>query len=189
MIHLQNEYSFDRHYHYDEKTDTSTFNDTCLRVYKNNRYYQTKKTVKDLPECYCVVHRCCGHYDVIRTDNIKDLKYHWVKENHFMKDSILRISFTGEIIEKPMMVKNMEGKIVESMFKDYENMDSMVFGNDIFKLLGYVKKYSNYDLTTIRNQFVEQCEWLEKNEPSFAPETDDFGKWFDNKINEAILWH
>lgn len=187
MTKYANEYSYERIYSFDEKTKTSSYVNSKLKSLKNNRYYQTKMNVDDLPENYCDVQRYGAHHNVIRTDNIKDLKYHWVKENHFMKDSLLRVSFTGEIKEKPIYI-NINGKPIESIFKDYENMDSMVFGNSIFKFLGYVKKYSNYDISEIRNQFVKQCEWLKENEPSFAPDTDDFGKWFDDTINKATLW-
>ena len=50
--------------------------------------------------------------------------------------------------------------------------------------LAYVKKYSGYDISDIRDEFIKQCNWLLENEPDFAPDTEDFGNWFDNKINE-----
>ena len=50
--------------------------------------------------------------------------------------------------------------------------------------LAYVKKYSEYDISAVRDEFIKQCNWLAENEPDCAPDTDDFGNWFDNKVKE-----
>ena len=59
-----------------------------------------------------------------------------------------------------------------------------VYSYEIFKYLAYVKKYGGYDISDIREEFIKQCNWLVENEPEFAPDTKNFGNWFDNKINE-----
>ena len=59
-----------------------------------------------------------------------------------------------------------------------------MYANEIFKYLAYVKKYSEYDISAVRDEFIKQCEWLAENEPDCAPVTDDFGNWFDNKVKE-----
>lgn len=181
-------YSFKRTYSFDDKTKTVSHVNSPLHVYKNNRYYNTKKKVEDLPEHYCVVHRGYGNYDVIPTVGVKDLNYKWVKENHFMKDSVLQVSFGDKIEEFEVFTTTIDGNCVKSLLKDYRNVDEIVFGNEIFKFLGYVKKYSGFDLSEIKKEFIKQCEWLKENEPTFAPDTNDFGTWFDNTIEEAKLW-
>ena len=58
-----------------------------------------------------------------------------------MKDSVLRISYTGEL--KPYYEKyNINGKEIVSFSPSYTNEDEMIFGNSIFKFLAYCKKYS-----------------------------------------------
>ena len=73
--------------------------DGYLSAIRGNRRYKTKMKPSDLPEWYCDVHRYWWNRDMIKTDGVVDLKYTWVKENHFMKDSLLRISYCGKIIE------------------------------------------------------------------------------------------
>lgn len=135
---------------------------SCLRAHRNNRLYETKMKHDSLPEYFCDVMRYHNsHFDVIDSRNISKLKYKWFKMNHFMRDSSLEVSF---------------------MDSNEENI--RVYSYEIFKYLAYVKKYSGYDLSDIRSEFIKQCNWLVENEPDFAPETDDFGNWFDNKISE-----
>lgn len=133
-----------------------------LKAHRNNRMYTTKMDRNSLPEYFCDVMRYgCMYYDIIDSRGVSNLKYNWFKMNHFMKDSSLEISFN-----------------------DTEEDYIRVYSYDIFKYLAYVKKYSGYDITDIRNEFIKQCNWLAENEPDFAPNTEDFGNWFDNKINE-----
>lgn len=172
-------YSYDITYNYDESCGKYTNTIGSLYSYRNNRKYKTKLNINDLPEYYCDVTRYCGFHELIKSINIKDLKYSWVKENHFMKDSVLRISFTDKITCKPF--KN-------SCFMDYENVNALVFGYDILKFIAYVNKYSDYDISEIKSEFIKHCEWLKENEPFFAPDCNDFSKWFDEKINDNKLW-
>lgn len=179
MKNLSNRYSYEKNYSFDESTKKITYTDTNLYSIRNGRKYKTKMMVGDLPEYYCDVQRYCCNHDVIKSKDIKSLHYKWVRENHFMKDSVLRISYSGEIKEFPLTVNN-----IKSFFTEYSNVDEMIFGNDILKFLSYVKKYSDYDISKVKSEFVKHCEWLKENEPEFAPDSDDFGKWFDNKIND-----
>ena len=91
----------------------------------------------------------------------------------------------GKIIEYNP-IHEIGGKKIKNIFTEYTNVDSIVFGRDIFKCLAYIEKYSDFNLTPIREEFIKQCNWLKKNEPEFAPEADDFGKWFDDKIKSEI---
>ena len=157
-----------------------------LEAVRNNRHYKTKMKPTDLPEWYCDVHRYWWNRNLINTKGVVDIKYTWIRENHFMKDSVLRISYTGKI-EEYYPVYEFGGKKRKSVLSDYKNVDSMVFSNDIFKCLAYIQKYSDFDLSEVRKEFIKQCNWLKKNEPEFAPETNNFGKWFDEKIKEEML--
>jgi hypothetical protein len=134
---------------------------SCLKAHRNGRLYSTKMEYNSLPEHFCDVHRHGIVHNIIDSKNVLNLKYKWFKMNHFMRDSVLEISFT-----------------------DTETVDERVYSSEIFKYLAYVKKYSEYDISVIREEFIKQCNWLEENEIDYAPDTDDFGNWFDNKINE-----
>ena len=135
---------------------------SCLRAHRNNRIYETKMKHDSLPEYFCDVMRYHNrHFDVVDSRNISNLNYKWFKMNHFMRDSVLEITFIGST-----------------------KTNERVYSYEIFKYLAYVKKFSDYDISYIRSEFINQCNWLVKNEPDFAPNTDDFGNWFDNKINE-----
>lgn len=185
MKKLENRYSYEVIYEDFDDLRVIKKHNSPLKVWKNNRFYQTKMDVNDLPEHYCDVQRYGCNHDVLSAKGIKDLYYTWVRENHFMKDSMLRVSYTGEISSKPMTIM-VNGEEKESFFKDYLNVDEIVFGTDILKFLAYVKKYSDFDITPIKHEFINQCEWLKEHEPAYAPDAEDFGEWFDNKINEYI---
>ena len=132
-----------------------------LKAHRNDRIYNTKMSYNSLPEYFCDVYRFGNIYNVIDSRNISNLNYKWFKMNHFMRDSVLEITFIGST-----------------------KTNERVYSYEIFKYLAYVKKFSDYDISDIRSEFINQCNWLVKNEPDFAPNTDDFGNWFDNKINE-----
>lgn len=191
MRQLANRYNYDIRYSYN---DNCEYTEWCGEVYADRgRLYKTKMKPSDLPEYYCDVQRYSTNHDILNARGVKDMKYTWVKENHFMKDSVLRISYTGKM--RPYHKKYIiQGKKITSCFLSYENEDEMVFGYDILKFLAYAKRYSGFNLSKIRKSFIDQCEWLKANEPSFAPHDKcssdgnisfpDFGKWFDNKIEE-----
>jgi hypothetical protein len=131
-----------------------------LESQRNYRSYRTKMKHDSLPEYFCDVERYSGYHDVIDTRNISNLKYKWFKMNHFMRDSSLEFSYTDS------------------------NETDRVYSYEIFKFLAYVKKYSEYDISGVRDEFIKQCNWLAENEPDYAPNIDNFGNWFDNKIKE-----
>lgn len=178
MKKLANVYKYERIYEDVSKDDNYklTYQDDYLYSEGKNRYYKTKMKPVDLPEYYCDVYNGYNHF-CISTKNIVHMKYNWVKENHFMKDSSLRISYTGKINPEYN-----DGNCL--FFVTYSNVDAILFGNSIFKFLAYANKYSNYDLSEIKNQIMQQCDWLQHNEPAFAPDTDDFSQWFDELIKK-----
>lgn len=187
MKKLTNRYRYERTF--EEKVDengkiTYPYHDGNLYACYENRDYKTKMHKEDLPEYYCNVWRYGRDWDVISASGIKGLYYKWVKENHFMKDSVLYVSYTDEI-ESYYETYTYDGKEIKSIFPSYSNVDQRIWGHSIFKFLAHVHKYSNYDLSNIRNEIKKQCEWLKENEPSFAPKLKDFkdyGEWFDDKI-------
>ena len=194
MKNLSNRYFYEVHYSVDGNGNIHHWNGDVYADRKN-RLYKTKMKPNDLPEYYCEVQRYGNRYDIINASGVVDIAYSWVKENHFMKDSVLRISYTGEL--KPYYEKyNINGKEVVSFSPSYTNEDEMIFGNSIFKFLAYCKKYSRISLNKVRKSFIEQCEWLKNNEPGFAPHRGkdengntvfpDFGEWFDNNINDLM---
>lgn len=146
------------------RPDESGFDYECsyLRAHRKNRLYATKMNRNSLPEYFCDVMRYGNkYYDIIDSRNILNLKYNWCKMNHFMKDSYLEV-----------------------YLKDSEEDFIRVYSYEIFKYLAYAKKYSGYDVSAVRDEFIKHCEWLLKNEPSVVPDTEDFGIWFDDKIIE-----
>ncbi|MBR5825437.1 MAG: hypothetical protein IKY67_14995, partial [Paludibacteraceae bacterium] len=190
MKNLSNRYFYEVHYTVDDNGKIHRWNGDVYADRKN-RLYKTKMKPNDLPEYYCEVQRYGYRHDIINASGVVDIAYSWVKENHFIKDSVLRISYTGEL--KPYYKKyNFNGKEVVSFLPSYTNEDELIFGNSIFKFLAYCKKYSRISLNKVRKSFIEQCEWLKNNQPGFAPHSGkdengntvfpDFGEWFDNKI-------
>ena len=131
-----------------------------LECMRNYRYYRTKMKHDSLPEYFCDVERYSGYHDVIDTRNISNLKYKWFKMNHFMRDSSLEFSYTDS------------------------NETDRVYSYEIFKFLAYVKKYSGYDISGVRDEFIKQCNWLAENEPDYVLNIGNFGDWFDNKLKE-----
>lgn len=157
---------------------------TNLYACHERRDYLTKKNVGDLPEYYCDVWRYAGDHDLILAKGVKGLHYKWVKENHFMKDSVLYISYTGNI-EPYFETFSYDGKELTSCFPSYRNADEMIWGYDILKFLAYVRKYSDYDITDIKNSVIEHFSWLNENEPAFAPELNEcknYDEWFEKKM-------
>ena len=184
MKNWANSYSYEISYNIvDEESGKFSTTETKLKSNKNNRRYNTKMTKEDLPEYYCDVQRYGCSHDVIKAKDIRGLKYTWIKENHFMKDSILRISYVGEIQKRPLIVEY-DGESRATGFNEYLNVDEAVFGYSIFKFLAYVKKYSDYDISEIKSEFLKHCKWLKSNEPLHAPSTDNFSKWFDDELDK-----
>lgn len=131
---------------------------------------KTKMMFENLPDTYVRLRRGYGWDDILNSAGVKDLRYHWIMENHFMRDSLLQVSYGDTNLD------------------DNRYAGKLVFGYEIFKFVAAIKKNSpDCDLTNVRNGFIEHCEWLKENEPGFAPlldECEDYGVWFDKKINE-----
>jgi len=187
MSKLVNHYRYKKHY--DEIIDENgnykyLSHNSSLYAVHPGREYKTKMNTGDLPEYYCDVFRGYDMYDIISSKGVVSLYYTWVKENHFMKDSVLHISYSGDL--KPYHEKyTYGGKTRTSIFTSYTNEDDMIFGNEIFKFLAYVHKYSICDFSQVRREFVNQCKWLAEHEPAYAPDLENFknyGEWFDDKI-------
>ena len=154
-------YSYTRMCEYRLFDDEIDWEYSCLKAHRNGRLYSTKMEYNSLPEHFCDVNRYGLVHNVIDSKGVLNLKYNWFKMNHFMRDSSLEVFFTNG-----------------------NEPDERVYANEIFKYLAYVKKYSEYDISAVRDEFIKQCEWLAENEPDCAPDTDDFGNWFDNKVKE-----
>jgi hypothetical protein len=152
-------YSYTRAYMYRLFDSGADCECSCLKAHRNNRLYNTKMDCNSLPEHFCDVNRYCMVYNVIDSKGVLNLKYNWFKMNHFMRDCSLDVFFTN-------------------------GDEAQVYANEIFKYLAYVKKYSEYDISAIREEFIKQCNWLAENEPDYAPNIDNFGDWFDNKLKE-----
>lgn len=188
---LAKAYSYDVKYTLSKDNDTIKYEETTLSAWRyikgsdSYRSYKTKMTVKDLPEHYCDCTRYAGHRDVIDASGVTDIIYSWVKENHFMKDSMLIISWSGKI-EEYYPVYNIDGEQRTSSILSYKNEDWDIFGFSVFKFLAYAQKYSGFDISHIKSQVIEQCEWLKEHHPEYAPKTDDFGKWFDETIEKSL---
>ena len=96
MKNLANRYFYEVHHSVDDNGNIHRWNGDVYADRKN-RLYKTKMKPNDLPEYYCEVQRYGNRYDIINACGVVDIAYSWVKENHFMKDSVLRISYTGEL--------------------------------------------------------------------------------------------
>ena len=96
MKQLANRYFYEIHYRYDEN---GKYHSWAGELYadRERRSYKTKMKPSDLPEHYCKVQRYGSHYDIINAKGVVDIAYDWCKFNHFMKDSVLRISYSGKI--------------------------------------------------------------------------------------------
>ena len=190
MKKLANRYRYERYFeekNNDNKISWSYHNGDLYACYKK-RDYKTKMKVDDLPEHYCDVVRYSSCHDVVSAKNIKGLYYKWFKENHFMKDSVLYVSYSDKI-EPYHEIYTFKGKEFESIFYSYKNADELIFGYSIFKFLAYAHKYSNYDLSEIKNEIKKQCKWLKENEPLHVPDLTgfkDYGEWFDDMIKKSF---
>ena len=96
MKNLSNRYFYEVHYTVDDNGKIHRWNGDVYADRKN-RLYKTKMKPNDLPEYYCEVQRYGYRHDIINASGVVDIAYSWVKENHFMKDSVLRISYTGNL--------------------------------------------------------------------------------------------
>ena len=136
--------------------------------------YPTKLTAQDLPEDYIPIHSRVIWYmkGFLRTSGIVDMKYRWVKENHLFKDDYIYISYHEPLRE-----------VVDRWgFKDFENYDVCVCGNDIVDIVLAAEKYSGYDTAEVRAEIEKKRVWLRDHEPEFyesfhLEDKDIFEQW------------
>ena len=93
-----------------------------------------------------------GH---LKTSDIFDIGYTWIKENHLFKDDYIYISYK----EKLRIETNKWG------FKDYTNYDVCICGNSIIDIVLATEKYSNCDTSFVRSEIEKKRIWLRDNEP------------------------
>ena len=121
-------------------------------------------------------------YNYIRTDGVTDILYQPVLENHLFKDDSLYISYNGKI-----KILETQKHITEWYVVDTESYDERIWGRDLINFLLYAEKYSNYDISEIKEKiWNEKILWLKDNEPEFYVEREKFDSWFDKKENADI---
>ena len=91
----------------------------------------------------------------LKTSDILDIGYTWIKENHLFKDDYIYISYK----DKLRIETNKWG------FKDYTNYDVCIWGNSIIDIVLATEKYSNYDTSFVRSEIEKKRIWLRDNEP------------------------
>lgn len=119
--------------------------------------YPTKITAEDLPENYVEFQSRAIWYmtGYLKTSDIFDIGYTWIKENHLFKDDYIYISYK----EKLRIETNKWG------FKDYTNYDVCICGNSIIDIVLATEKYSNCDTSFVRSEIEKKRIWLRDNEP------------------------
>lgn len=135
--------------------------------------YPTKIKKEELPKDYVEFKSRTIWYmtGYLKTSNVKDLYYSYIKENHLFKDDYLYISYDKKI-EK---VKNRYGN------EEIRYFDFFLCGNDIIDVLFSIEKNSDIDTTNIRNKIKEKFEWWKENE------TEDYKRWSNGKNIDDIF--
>lgn len=144
-------------------------------LYSDGRY-PTKLTAADLPEDYIKIHSRVIWYmkGYLRTSGIVDMKYTWVRENHLFKDDYIYISYHGPLKE----VTSRWG------FRDIEDYDICVCGNDIIDIVLAAEKHSSFDTSGVRTEIEIKRVWLRDNEPEYykdckLEDRDIFAQWIE----------
>ena len=129
--------------------------------------YRTKIKKEDLPENYIEIHSRSIWYmtGYLKTSDIVDIKYKWRKINHLFKDDYIYISYKEKLREE----KDVWG------FIDYENYDICISGNSIIPIILAAEKYSNIDITELKEQIEEKRKWYKEHY------SDDYIRQFGNK--------
>ena len=129
--------------------------------------YPTKITEKDLSKDYAKFSSRSIFYRTgfVKTSEVKDVYYTYVKENHLFKDDILYISYDKKIKE----VKDEFG------YEEVRYFDIFISGGNIIDVLFAIEKNSDVDTTTARNKIKEKFEWWKENEK------EDYEQYFKGK--------
>lgn len=155
---------------YRETIDTDNEN-----LYSFGRY-PTKIKKEDLPKEYIEFKSRAIWYmtGYLKTSDVKDVYYIYVKQNHLFKDDYLHISYKDKlIIEKTDYGSETCG-----------NYDVCICGSDIIPILFEIEKNSHIDTTKARNKIIEKFEWWKKNEE------EEYKRWFKEKdVNDIFEYY
>ncbi len=114
-------------------------------------WHKTKIMPSDLPEWYVFgkYYNCHGY---MSTKSIKDMIYvPNLYNDNFLKEDILFVSYNGKI-----------EKISDSTpaWERYKGYDEYISGSYIISVLRGARTYSNYDITSIKEQMRLQRQYL-----------------------------
>ena len=136
-------------------------------------YYPTKIRAGDLPKDYIKFQSRTIWYmtGYLKTSNVQDVYYIYLKENHLFKDDYLYISYNNKL------------KIEKSKYgtEDCIDYDFCICGGDIIPILFEIEKNSQVNTTKVRNKINEKFEWWKNNE------IDDYKSYFNNQEVDDIF--
>lgn len=123
-------------------------------LYSEGRYL-TKIKKDDLPTDYIEIHsRTIWYMDgFIKTSGVKDLFFEYRKDNHFLKNDYLYISYDKKIEE----VKDEYGN------DEVRYFDFIICGGDVLSILLNIEKNSSIDTTIVKNKINEKFRWWKDN--------------------------
>lgn len=156
--------------HKERKHEWETLRDGCLY---SNGLYATGIKPSDLPESF-IKGQFYGKDGYMKASGIKHLVYVpnlWI--NHFLKDDFLYISYDKPIEMKPGCTSKW----------DMEGYDEYVWGHEIISMLKAAEKYSNYDISSIKQQIEEKRQTLMRKHP------DDSSMSWWQKCTPDYLWN
>lgn len=123
-------------------------------LYSEGRYL-TKIKKDDLPTDYIEFHsRTIWYMDgFIKTSGVKDLFFEYRKDNHFLKNDYLYISYDKKIEE----IKDEYGN------DEVRYFDFIICGGDVLSILLNIEKNSSIDTTIVKNKINEKFRWWKDN--------------------------
>ena len=126
--------------------------------------YRTKFTVEDIPEWYCKLRRR-GEYEYVRAKGVKHLLYKPnLFHNHMFKDDFLYISYDRPIRPRENAFR----------FTTFYIADNLLWGWNIVSFLKAADKYSDLDITGIKEEIEQKRVWFQKTYPDdYAREVGD----------------
>ena len=135
--------------------------------------YKTKIFPEDLPEWY-KQDRYYKRWGYMSTQGIVDMVYIPSQLGTFLKDDILLVSYVNKI-------EKIHNEQSLPIYKCYRGYDEEVSGEAILTILAGAKKYSNYNIKSIKRKIESQISWLKEKYPNEYKE----GEWhFD--LDKAI---
>ena len=137
--------------------------------------YKTKIFPRDLPEWY-KQDRYYQRWGYMSTQGIVDMIYIPSQLGTFLKDDVLLVSYVNKI-------EKIQNEQSWPIYKCYRGYDEEVSGGARLTILAGAKKYSNYNIKTIKKKIESQIAWLKENYPNDYKE----GEWhfdFDKAITE-----